>query len=56
MAKDSYLDLRVLRTRKAIRHAFITLLEEKEFNKISVNSIAQKAEINRVTFTCTIKT
>ncbi|GIN13507.1 TetR family transcriptional regulator [Shouchella clausii] len=50
MENKSYLDLRVLRTRKSIRNAFIALLEEKEYSKISVNAIAKRAEINRVTF------
>lgn len=45
-----FLDLRVKRTRKAIRNALFELLEEKEFNKISIHAIAQKAEISRVTF------
>lgn len=45
-----FLDLRVKRTRKAIRKALFELLEEKEFNKISIHAIAQKAEISRVTF------
>lgn len=44
------LDLRVRRTRKLIRNSFVDLLEKKEFNKISINEITKKAEINRVTF------
>lgn len=50
MNKGDKLDLRVIRTRKLIRNAFIALLEEKEFHKISIQAIAEKAEINRVTF------
>ncbi len=50
MADKTYLDLRIRKTRKAIRNAFIDLLAEKELNKISINAITQKAEINRATF------
>jgi len=50
MADKTYLDLRIRKTRKAIRYAFIDLLAEKELNKISINAITQKAEINRATF------
>lgn len=50
MSDESYIDLRIRRTRKSIRNAFILLLEDKSFTKISVNAITQKAEINRATF------
>ncbi|MEC2056260.1 TetR family transcriptional regulator [Peribacillus psychrosaccharolyticus] len=50
MSGDEFLNLRVKRTRKAIRNTLFELLEEKEFNKISINAIPQKAEISRVTF------
>ncbi|MBO7745347.1 TetR/AcrR family transcriptional regulator C-terminal domain-containing protein [Paenibacillus sp. MWE-103] len=43
-------DPRVLRTRQLIRDAFIELLEEMDVEKISVNRIAERATINRVTF------
>ncbi len=43
-------DPRVLRTRQLIRDAFIDLLQEIEFEKITVNRIAERATINRVTF------
>ncbi|MBM7564013.1 TetR/AcrR family transcriptional regulator [Paenibacillus sacheonensis] len=47
---SSRLDPRVLRTRQLIRDAFIDLLQEVELEKISVNRIAERATINRVTF------
>lgn len=50
MSNPLKVDLRVQRTKKLIRNAFIQLLEEKEWNKISINAITTKAEINRVTF------
>ena len=44
MADKTYLDLRIRKTIRAIRNAFIDLLAEKELNKISINAITQKAE------------
>ncbi|MDR6554819.1 TetR/AcrR family transcriptional regulator C-terminal domain-containing protein [Paenibacillus qinlingensis] len=44
------IDPRVLRTRQLIRDAFIELLQEFELEKITVNRIAKRATINRVTF------
>ncbi|MCL6458022.1 MAG: TetR family transcriptional regulator C-terminal domain-containing protein [Gorillibacterium sp.] len=43
-------DPRVIRTRQLIGDAFIHLLQEIELEKITVNRIAQRATINRVTF------
>ncbi|MGO4499797.1 TetR/AcrR family transcriptional regulator [Paenibacillus sp. 2RAB27] len=43
-------DPRVVRTRLLIREAFIELLQELEVEKITVNRIAERATINRVTF------
>jgi len=43
-------DPRILRTRQLLRDAVIELLEEMEIEKISVNRIAERAQINRVTF------
>ncbi|SEN73674.1 TetR/AcrR family transcriptional regulator [Paenibacillus sp. OV219] len=43
-------DPRVIRTRQLIRDAFVDLLQEMELEKISVNRIAERATINRVTF------
>lgn len=39
-----------LTTKKAIAYTFKDLLEEKPFNKITVNDIANKCDINRQTF------
>ncbi|AZN41230.1 TetR/AcrR family transcriptional regulator [Paenibacillus albus] len=44
------IDPRILRTRQLLKDALIDLLEEMEIEKISVNKIAEKATINRVTF------
>jgi AcrR family transcriptional regulator len=43
-------DPRVLRTRQLIRDSFIDLLQEIDLEKITVNRIAERATINRVTF------
>ncbi|MBB3150915.1 AcrR family transcriptional regulator [Paenibacillus endophyticus] len=48
--KSQRTDSRVLRTRQLIRDAFIELLHELELEKITVNRIAERATINRVTF------
>lgn len=39
-----------IRSRKLIRQAFLELLKEKKFEKITVTDIVKKAEINRSTF------
>ena len=43
-------DLRVLKTRRAIREAFSELLTEKPFESITVQNIIDKALVNRKTF------
>lgn len=43
-------DRRVLRTRKAIREALLKLMEEQDFQKISIAAIAREADIDRKTF------
>ncbi|MCB0092715.1 MAG: TetR/AcrR family transcriptional regulator, partial [Caldilineaceae bacterium] len=43
-------DLRVRRTRKMLRDAFIALVLEEGFEAITVNLLAERAMINRATF------
>ncbi|MPQ27433.1 TetR/AcrR family transcriptional regulator [Bacillus paralicheniformis] len=43
------MDRRILKTRKAILEAFVELLGEKNFEKISINEIAERANVNRGT-------
>ncbi|WP_187274356.1 TetR/AcrR family transcriptional regulator [Paenibacillus sp. N3.4] len=50
MSSSQRIDPRVLRTRQLIRDAFIELLQEIELERITVNRIAERATINRVTF------
>ncbi|WP_425334736.1 TetR/AcrR family transcriptional regulator [Priestia aryabhattai] len=48
--KKLHTDPRILRTRQLIKDAFVELLEEIDFQKITVNRLAERATINRVTF------
>lgn len=43
-------DPRILRTRRLLQNALAELLAEKDFEKISVQEIAEKATLNRATF------
>ena len=43
-------DLRVVKTHKAIREAFIMLLSEQEYNDIAIQAILERAKVNRATF------
>ena len=43
-------DLRIVKTKTAIRTAFVELLSEKSFEEITVKDILEKAVINRTTF------
>ena len=44
-------DLRVIKTKRAITGTLIELLRTKSIGKITVTELAQKAEINKGTFT-----
>lgn len=43
-------DRRILKTRRAIIVAYLSLLEEKNMHAISVSDITERADINRATF------
>jgi AcrR family transcriptional regulator len=43
-------DLRITRTKKRIKDALIQLLQEKSYEQITIQDIADKAMINRNTF------
>lgn len=47
---DKKTDRRVIKTKKAIRHAFLALVAEKEVTNITIKDIADAADINRKTF------
>lgn len=44
------MDLRIKKTKRAIRSAFFELIKEKPLEKITVREIAERAEINKTTF------
>lgn len=43
------MDRRIQKTRQSIMNTFIDLLAEKGFEKITINDIAERANINRGT-------
>ena len=43
-------DLRIEKTRKALKHAFLELLEKKSFENITVAELCDLAEVRRATF------
>lgn len=43
-------DLRIVRTKKAIKEAFLKLIQEKDFSTITIQNITDEAVINRGTF------
>ena len=43
-------DLRVIKTKQAIKESFIELVEVRGYNRVSVTDIIKKANINRNTF------
>jgi len=48
--KKEKTDLRILKTRKAIKAAFLTLIRTKGYDRITIQNIADEAMINRNTF------
>ena len=47
---DKKTDMRIIKSKKAIRRAFLELLQEKGYHSVTVSDIAQRAMINRKTF------
>lgn len=50
LSRNKSPDLRVVKTHKAIREAFIILLSEQEYNDIAILAILERAKVNRATF------
>lgn len=50
MSEEQSIDRRITRTRIAIRNAFVSLIEEKGFDGLTISDIAARADINRGTF------
>ena len=49
-ASQEFVDPRIRRTRQLLHQALVNLLETKDFDKISVQDIAEAATVNRATF------
>lgn len=49
METQTKTDRRVLRTKEAINRSFLELFSEKEFNRITINDISERANVNRGT-------
>lgn len=47
-------DLRVIRTKKLIKDAFFSLIEEQGFEGVTVKQLTERAGINRGTFIVTM--
>jgi len=48
--KELKIDRRVVRTRQALREALLSLMEEKDYNRITVEEITERANLGRATF------
>jgi AcrR family transcriptional regulator len=49
MENQTKTDRRVLRTKEAINRSFLELFSEKEFDRITINDISERANVNRGT-------
>ncbi len=49
MAIGNKTDRRILRTKEAINRAFLEVFSEKEFDRITINDISERANVNRGT-------
>ncbi|WP_240420793.1 TetR/AcrR family transcriptional regulator [Paenibacillus periandrae] len=49
MTTGTKVDRRILKTKEAINKAFLELFSEKEFEQITINDIADRANVNRGT-------
>lgn len=47
---EKKIDLRILKTYKALSEAFFQLLQEKKFEEITVNELCERAMVRRATF------
>lgn len=48
--KQAKTDLRIIKTRKAIKEAFLALIDSKGYDRMTIQDIADEAMINRNTF------
>ena len=47
---NNKIDLRIIKTKKILFEALVTLMEQKDFEKIKISDICDQALINRSTF------
>ncbi len=47
---EKKLDMRIIKTHKALCETFITMLDEKKFEDITVNELCERAMVRRATF------
>lgn len=48
--EEVLIDLRIQRTRRLLREAFMQLMSQKDFQSITVRDIAEQAQVHRTTF------
>lgn len=48
--KNDYIDRRIIKSKKAMKDAMLSLMQEKDFKEISISNIVRKADLNRGTF------
>ncbi|MFS0880401.1 TetR/AcrR family transcriptional regulator [Metabacillus niabensis] len=48
--KNDYIDRRIVKSKKAMKDAILSLMKEKDFNEISITDIVRFADLNRGTF------
>jgi AcrR family transcriptional regulator len=50
LLREAHVDPRIVRTRELLGQAFMALMSEQEFEKITVQDITARARVNRATF------
>lgn len=48
--KNGYTDRRILRSKRALKEALVSLMQEKDFKDITITEIVKSADLNRGTF------
>ncbi|SEN85935.1 DNA-binding transcriptional regulator, AcrR family [Mesobacillus persicus] len=48
--KNDYIDRRILKSKKALKDAIISLMQQKDFKEVTISDIVRLADLNRGTF------
>ncbi|WP_226665267.1 TetR/AcrR family transcriptional regulator [Metabacillus litoralis] len=48
--KNEYIDRRIVKSKKAMKDAILSLMQDKDFKEISISDIVRAADLNRGTF------